>query len=390
MREKGSIFTKAAYSFFYVGVILEVLVVIVDKSAYTNPIEGRLFQVTFLLFLMKICLTRYSRREYLTIVLFCLVGSVSYFVTGRNEVIRLVVFAAACKDVDMDRCLRMVFYMTLVGCAVIILLSVTGIFGAVSLTQEYGRGGVETRYTLGMGHPNALQCMVWALTTLGLYLYGNGIKWYHYLIVLAVNIFFFLLTDSKTSLLVTLCTMVLAYMAGDRRMPGVKKAGAWIGAGITVISIGVSVAIACSAYRVYNYVWHGDRTPITRFYAWLNGVLNGRIRILVENDGFEGTVSTWRIFSRPENNYYFDMGWIRLFYWYGIIPACIFIAVLLVVMLYCYRKKQYLAIMLISSFALYTVIEAHAVSVYLARNYVFFLIGMFWCPLIAQKQEGKG
>ena len=84
------------------------------------------------------------------------------------------------------------------------------------------------------------------------------------------------------------------------------------------------------------------------------------------------------------------MGWIRLFYWYGIIPACIFIAVLLVMMLYCYRKKQYLAIMLIASFALYTVIEAHAVSVYLARNYVFFLIGMFWCPLIAQKQEGKG
>lgn len=390
MRERESTITKAANCFFYMGVVLEVLMVIIDKSAYTNPIEGRLFQVTFLLFLMKVCLTRYSRREYLVIFLMCLLGAVSYFVTGRNEVVRLVIFATACKDVDMDRCLKMVFYMTLAGCGVIILLSASGLWGSVSLTQEYGRGGVETRYTLGMGHPNALQCMVWALTTLGLYLYGCGIKWYHYLAVLAVNMFFFLLTNSRTSLLVTLCTMVLVYMAGDRRRPGVKRVGAWLGAGVTVFSIGISVAIAGSAYRVYNYVWHGDRTPVTRFYVWLNEVLNGRIRILVENDGFEGTVSTWRIFSRPENNYYFDMGWIRLFYWYGTIPACIFIVVLLAVMIYCYRKKQYMAIMLISSFALYSVIEAHAISVYLARNYVFFLIGMFWSPLIGQKQKGKG
>ena len=63
MEEKQSIFSKIAYSCFYLGVIIEVLIVLVDKSAYTNPIEGRLFQITFLLFLIKVGLTRYTRKE---------------------------------------------------------------------------------------------------------------------------------------------------------------------------------------------------------------------------------------------------------------------------------------------------------------------------------------
>lgn len=380
---------KIANLSFYIGVVIEVLIVIIDKSAFINPIEGRLFQFTFLLFLVKICLTKYSWREYVAILGFCALGVISYFVSGRNEIIRLVIFIAACKDIDMDKCLKLVFYLTLIGCAMLMLLSVTGILGTVSLTQDYGRGKIETRYTLGLGHPNALHCMVWALTTLGLYLYGNSMKWHHYLITFVINTVFFGLTDSKTSFLVTGITIVLAYLMSERCSANIQKIGAWLGGIITFFSIGISVVIAGNAYKVYNYVWYIDRSPVAAFYARLNDILNGRIRILVENDGFEGTIATWRIFSRPENNYYFDMGWIRLFYWYGILPACVFIVVLLLAVIYCCRERQYLAIMLISSFALYSVIEAHAISVYLARNYTFFLIGMVWSRILLYKGENK-
>ncbi len=382
MDAKQSIFSKIAYSCFYLGVIIEVLIVLVDKSAYTNPIEGRLFQITFLLFLIKVCLTRYTIKEYAAIFLFCVLGAVSYFVTGRNEVIRVVMFIAACKNVDMKRCLKLVFYFTLSGCILIMLLSVTGIYGAVSLTQDYGRGSVETRYTLGMGHPNALHCMVWALTTLMLYLYGEKMKVYHYVVVLLVNVGFFLLTDSRTSLLVTVFTLVLCYLLANNKFEKLSRLSAVAGVFLTVMSVLGSVVIAGNAYRVYYYVWCGDRSPVTMFFTKLNDALNGRIRILVENDTFEGTIQTWSLFSRPENNRFFDLGWVRLFYWYGIIPACAFIAVMLLVMLYCYSEKKYMAIMLITSFAIYTVIEAHGVSVYIARNYVFFLIGACWVNML--------
>lgn len=390
MKMKQEVLSKIAYSCFYVGVVIEVLLVLIDKSAYTNPIEGQIFRLTFLLFLVKVCLTKYSKKEYFTIFVFCLLGAISYFVTERNEVIRLVMFIAACKNIDMKKCLKTVFYLTLIGSALIVFMSVTGIYGAISLTQDYGRGGVETRYTLGMGHPNALQCMVWALTTLGLFLYAESMRWYHYLVAAAISAFFFFLTDSKTSLLVAFFVIILTYILNIKKSEIASLLGAVVAIVTTIFSIVISVVIAGNAYRVYNYVWHDDFTPITMFFVKLNNILNGRIRILVENDTFEGTIQTWSLFSRPENDRYFDMGWIRLFYWYGIIPACVFIIALLLAMFYCYKRKHYMGLMMIASFALYTVIEAHGISVYLARNYVFFLLGQYWWQILSRGNEKEG
>ena len=218
MKKKQELFSKIAYYCFYIAVITEVLIVLIDKSNYTNPIEGRLFQITFLLFFIKVCLTRYTKREYLVIGLFLGLGLITDFVADRNEMVRFVMFIAACKGIDMKQCLKRVFWLTLAGSAVIILLSITGIYGEKALVMDYGRGGEEVRYTLGMGHPNALQCMVWALTTLGLYLYGDKCKWYHYVGALLVNIVFFLLAGSKTSMLMCAFTVFAFFV-----IPYLKK-----------------------------------------------------------------------------------------------------------------------------------------------------------------------
>ena len=385
MEKRQEILAKIAYYSFYIAVMIEVLMVIIDKSALVNPIEGRLFQITFLLFFIKVCLTRYSLKEYGAVALFLGLGTVSYFATGRNEIIRVVMFIAACKDIDMKKCLKSVFYMTLSGCVIIILLSLLGIGGAVSLTQDYGRGSIETRYTLGMGHPNALQCMVWAMTVLGLYLYGESLKWYGYLAIAFLNIFFFFLTDSKTSLLVGIFSIIytgLDRVAKDNIFRKVWNLGGIL---LTAGSILLSVIIAAKAYYVYNYAWGIDMSKTAAFYARLDRILTGRIRSLVGTTRWEGTTQTWSLFSESANNYYFDMGWIRLFYWYGIIPACIFITILLFVLIYCMKKKDSMAFVMIVSFAVYSLVEAHAVSVYLARNYVLFLIGMYWCQMLKIK-----
>ena len=384
------ILNRIARICFYLAVLVETAIVIVDKSAYTDPIEGRLFQITFALFTVKCILTRYSKKEYLTIAFFLILGAVSYFVTGRNEIIRVVMFIAACKDVDMFRCLRIVFYVTAAGCAGIVLLSLTGIYGDTVLIQYYGRGGMETRYTLGMGHPNALQCMAWALTTLGLYLFGEKMKHYAYLLVVMFNVGLFLLTGSKTGLMVTLLVIALAYMV-KAGTPRIKRLCGVLCGVLTVSGIGISVFFAASAYRLHDYAWFSwipgvKWPPLTLFLARLDSALTGRIRVLTENDAYAGTLGSWRAFSTPDSVSYFDLGWVRLFYWYGIVPACAGIAALCMLMYFCYRKKRYMELVMIASFAVYTVVEAHAVSVYLARNYLFFLAGMYW-PQVLQELE---
>lgn len=378
MEKKKDILTEIAYCSFFLGVMIEVLLVLIDKSAFTNPFEGRIFQITFLLFGIKVLFTRYSAKEWLVIILFAGLGAVSYYTTGRNEIIRLVMFAAACKEIDMKKCLKLVFYITFAGCLLIVLLSLTGIYGAASLTQDYGRGSVETRYTLGMGHPNALQCMVWALTVLGLYLYGERMKWYHYLFVLAINFGFFLLSDSKTSLIVVTFSILLVWLASAGKNKAAQNTVFGIGCLTVAGSIGASILIANQAIVLWNYVWHFKWNKWVEFFRKLDSLLTGRIYSLVETENYQGTTATWSLFSGPENDNFFDLGWVRVFYWYGMIPACIFIIVLAVLMWYCRKKKDNMAFVMIVSFGLYTLIEAHAVSVYLARNYVFFLIGAYW------------
>lgn len=380
---------EVAYFAFYLGVIIEIILVIIDKSAYTNPIEGIIFRVTFLLFFVKVCLTKYSFKEYLVIIFLLLIGVISYFTTGRNELIRIIMFIAACKDVDMTKCLKMVFWITLAGCICIVMLSLLGIVGTISLTQDYGRGNIETRYVLGMGHPNALQCMVVVLTILGLYIYHANWKWFSYVGIWLINAFFFMLTDSKSALLVASCAILLFFCVSKIENSKVEKL--FIAGNISIIagSIIISLMIAKNAMCLWHYYWEGATSVKINFYLFLDKLLTGRIHSLIETNNHEGIMDTWSLFSRPENNYYFDMGWIRLFYWYGIIPAIFTLLILAGVVWYFAKKRKLDELVFFAMFSLYTISEAHIISVYIARNYLLFIVGMYWYRLLGNQKNRK-
>ena len=116
---------KAGIYCFWAAVLIELLLVIVDKSAYINPYEGQLFRLTFLLFAVKILTTKYSGHEVLLLGIVGLVAVVSYLVNTKDEAVRAVALVAACKDIDLRRLLKVVLGVTLLGMAVLFVLSVT-------------------------------------------------------------------------------------------------------------------------------------------------------------------------------------------------------------------------------------------------------------------------
>lgn len=142
-------------------------------------------------------------------------------------------------------------------------------------------------------------------------------------------------------------------------------------------SVGLSVFAAKDAISLFEYYWGAPLTPKVQIYLLLDKVLTGRIRSLVGTTYKEGTISTWSLFSSPRNTYYFDMGWVRLFYWYGIIPGIIIIVCMLLLLGYFYKKDRLDEIILFSTYSVYTIVEAHIISVYIGRNYLLFIAGMF-------------
>lgn len=373
---------------FYLGLLIEIGIVLWDKSTFINPYEGRLFRVTFLLFGAALLMTHYSKKEWLTIVLFGILGTVSYLVTGRNEILRIVVFLAACKDMNMKQVMKTLFWVTLAGCLVIATASLIGIFGEISVTQIYEAAGTpDTRFTLGFGHPNTLYCMVWVLMLLGMYVYPEKMKWYTYLCLAAGCLGMFFLTKTATGILIALFSLVLAAMF--QYLPKMKESKVIQGLSLAgyAFCIIVSVLGAANANRVLNYNWGLDTSRKAQFYVYLDKILTGRLLTLASTEISDGTLQTWRIFAKPDTTYYFDLGWVRLFYWYGIIPAVIFILVLLYLLYFCFKKKDDMAVVMILSITIYTVVEAHFVSVYIARNYLLFLLGMYWYQMIPHRDS---
>lgn len=381
---------------FYIGLTIELVIVIIDKSNYINPVEGLLFRVTFLLFALKLLGTAYTWKEWCLIVFMELIGLISYKVTGKNDIIRIVTFVAACKGIPLKQMIRYAFYVTLAGCVAIVLLAVTGIYGDMGLTADYGRKWdvfygqttVETRYTLGMGHPNALSCMFLMLLAMGIYGYAERLKWYVYLFLMLLNVGMYILTDSKTSMLIATLLLLASFVMTYCRFFREKKISYLCGFLVFLLCVGFSVDASANALQVreawFNYVYsevepsdvHG------RLLLRADRFMNGRIKSLTDSARKDGTIGTWSVFSCPDNmEYYFDMGWVKLFYRYGILPGILYcIACAALLWQFC-RKRDAFGLVLFTVLAVYSVMEAHLFSVYIGRNFLLMMMGSYFFPV---------
>ncbi len=403
--------SRLPWYLFYAGLTIELLIVVVDKSNFVNPIEGRLFQITFVFFFLKLLLTKYTGKEWCTLLLSELLAVVSYRVTGANDLIRIVTFVAACRDIPLRQMIKYAFYVTLAGCMVIVLLAVTGVYGEISLTQAYGRedpettlyvgveAAKETRYTLGMGHPNALSCMFLMLVIMGVYVYFAQMKWYLYLFLMLLNVGVYQLAGSRTSMLIT-----AVFLAGACVMTYVRFLREnWLaylcGLLVFLLCIGFSVDAAVCAQRVRDAKWNAffykdprDNDHIVALTK-IDRYISGRIVSLTDTENNDGMIHTWSAFSCPGNmDHYFDMGWVKVFYRYGIVPGIIYLAAQLVFLRKLYKRRDACGLVVFTVLAVYTVVEAHLISVYIGRNFLLMMMGGSYAVRdgLCQQEEGEG
>lgn len=376
---------------FCLAVLIEVLIVLVDKSQLMNPIEGRLFQITFVLCVIKVICTKYEWKEYLTVFLFCLLGLAIDYFGDRNEILRAFMFVAACKGIDMKKCLKCVFWITLSGCLIIVFLSVAGIFGDVMVPKLYDDGSLEHPYTIlrycfGMGNPNAFHIMVFVLTCLGLYLYCEKMTWWIGIGLLIFDGVVFYLARCKTATIL-MAFSVVAFFLLKYSKESIKKIIDWLCVLGGIISIAISIWFSCIAKIVFDVIWFNPERE-SNFYYKLDRFLTGRILVLAETENWDGAIESWKLFTVPGHERYFDLGFVRMFYWYGVIPAVIILLTFAFLFLLLIKEKRHEELMLLTLIAVFTVIESHFVSVYIGRCYPLFILGAYW-PLLLDFRKDK-
>jgi len=393
--------------FFIIALFAEVIFVIIDKSRLTNPYTTWCFRITFILFTLVVLLTERTKREWLILALALAFGVFCYTQNGREETIRIIMFVAACKFQPLKNRMYLLYITTFVGCVGIAVLSITGVFGELYVTDLYRLDdGVVSRFTLGFGHPNALACMFYMLLLLTLYLLDRKFRWYLYFIPLLLSIGMYFLSGSRTTFIMCvfsiLISIIMHYPNNEMtrrdavwQFIKIKDPSSYYAAGVRYKLIPYIlcfvVIAACVVFSILS-AKYSEHLFTKGMKSWriIDKLINNRIGNLYFTDGnHEGTLETWSLFSSPSATGYFDMGWVRLFYWYGIIPAALAILCIIFFIIECRRKNDGQAIMVLASLAIYTVVEAHMISVYIGRNFLLLMMGAYFAEgfLFENKQD---
>ena len=373
---------------FHVALTIELLLMIYDKSEGVNPgIYGHIFRVTFLLTFVAVLLMDHTKREWIILAVGFVFTAVCWKITGRNELLRFFIFMAAARDIDLKKTMKYMFFVTLVGFGIIAFLSLIGV-GSISLSMDFGRGAeVEQRYIFGFGNPNDFAACIYMLIAMWIWLYGREAGILKWLVALALDIAVCCLAKSRTALCVGLFTLLIAIIAGYWKKISECKAVYILSALVTpvfCVAFSVWAAIICPIPR-YQSDFNISPTYY-RIITFIDEGLNNRIHNLYrENERHAGAIGTWKLFSDDMSNEFFDLGWVRLFYWYGIIPTII-ISILVGVLIYiCYKKKDIWTMVLILSLSVYTIFEAIFVSEYIGRLYIFPIVGVYFAKFVNRK-----
>ncbi|MDE6622595.1 MAG: hypothetical protein K2K74_19315, partial [Lachnospiraceae bacterium] len=101
-------------------------------------------------------------------------------------------------------------------------------------------------------------------------------------------------------------------------------------------------------------------------------------------------LENWKLIAAPENTEFFDAGFVRLFYWYGIIPGILYIGMNVYLLYQSYQKKDYVMFAMLVLFSVYNLMEAHFISVYILRNYLLVLMGYYWYQPFEREHAYEG
>jgi hypothetical protein len=360
---------------FYLALTIELLLMILEKSEISFSYESYVFRVTFLITLACVLVMKHNKKEWIAIVLVLGFTFLTYYLTGKNDLLRVALFMMAARDIDLKKAMKYSFFVCCSGFLLIAVLSCAGILGDVSLVADFGRGADEKRYVFGFGHPNTLFSSVYAVFAMWLWVYGRNAGVLPYIVVSAGTLFISVISRTRTGLAVVALSILVAVIF--RCFPKLSKSKAVYIAQTAFSPVFCVISAVLAAYGS-DYQYSGPMWPDETLYWWLEHRWNFRMsNLYYACDDRGGVLSKWRLFAAKTADSYFDMGWVRLFYWYGILPTALIVIAILAVIYMCWKERDLWTLLIIFTVSLYTIVEATFVTRYLGRDFFLLIAGVY-------------
>lgn len=325
------------------------------------------------LLFIKILLTRYTKKEFFILAPITILALYNYTVSGNIYCVYTILVIACMKDVDYSTLFKVLFYSTLASVVFVGILSFFNIGSPTQLTQDFGRGLVETRYCFGLYHPNIWhqaigRCIIFAC--IGYYKQLNII---HLLILLVFNYFIYRMSVSRTGLIAISIVLILMifykYMAKFMHTLFVKICAVAAMLGVYGLYIYYTIKLAGEEYHLN-----------AELFNWK--IATGRLRQALN---FLETHPIQMFSSRfPDDGTLFDCGFFRIFYECGYLWAGIFFLALFTLVIIALKNNWDIIIPVVVYFIFCSLYEFDPVT------RPTYNIAVFFIPLLVFNSLSNG
>lgn len=349
---------------FIIGLCIELIVLCTDNcSSWTIPYRGRLVQLAFGLFCIKICTTKYSYLQWISMILLGIIGVISYCTTTEELVIRSIVFVFASKDVDVKNIIKIILIGTIASSIIIVLLALMGVCGQVADIRHYGRGIEEVRYNLGFNHANNVQDTLWMILLLTVMLRKDKFNWVDAIGWSMANIALYGLTVSRTGFIAIELVVVGCLISnyGSRKLYNIIVP-------ISVVActtVSIFLTILSAKYSIYD----------SKIEAFLDPILTGRLEMVSERTDLRN----WSLLPLGYNSAEVDNGFAFVGYSYGYVILTLLIAVIFILIWKMYKNHEIKAEVLLLSVVLVIFMESSFIfNVSMICNMLLILVIVYW------------
>lgn len=198
---------------FYIFFFLITLAQSFGVGAASNPIIISITILSFIPFLLKLFSTKYTKREFLIIIVLIIYAIISAIVSKNILFLINISIVLSLKNINIKKLIRLLFVYRLVGFLLVIILCKLGVFPNRELYLF--EGNINTyivRQSLGFYHPNLLGLYSFVLITMFLYGFFHKLKIYHFIIMIVVTLFIYFICYSRTALICSLLVIVLSFL----------------------------------------------------------------------------------------------------------------------------------------------------------------------------------
>lgn len=352
---------KYISSVFLLVSCLELALGIIYECKYEIPGRRAVLWIFLLVYGVMLCCSHYTKTEKLLLIALLFVGAMLYCASGINTGIKAPIYIFALKEIDIKRLYHRMT-QTLIGVMSGVIIANLTAGAGTSFVEDIrpSRGFEGIRYCLGFSNPNRFQIIVFSVMIYVLWIWHDKLTIPLRILIGGLYVMSCILTDSKTGLLLGIFIYVLSWLI--TYIPWKQ----WC----HVFTIGIYCTVLC-CLTISILAAMGIRGGIMDI---INYFISGRMNqlLLINNEEIHLTadIRNWTLFSSQLHKNVYDMGYIQIFYYYGIVPAVCYLLFVLYAVYTAWKRKDIVGSMAIWGFSLYLFMEAAFFSNYLQSDFL--------------------